>query len=193
MGMQLGEISEVPQSIDDLYVLKTLMNRGKRYKHMLKYISTCIYDPEAFIQCSILFLNFLLKNGQFLLSQKMHINDLIELYKKGQDSLDFYFVKLGIKLVTLELYEAALKLAIEMKSNHLLNTIAIFARAQRNISVLGLVNYVKEQWHPGSSNINLVKSMEQISNFTKKNLKKEDLDNIYKGIVTSLAKKLFYP
>lgn len=75
---------------------------------------------------------------------------------------------------------------IESKSTQLLNTIAIFARAQKNVSVLGLVNYIKEQWEPGSSNISLVKSMEQIANFSKKQLKKEDLGNIYKDFETLL-------
>lgn len=117
------------------------------------------------------------------------------LYRRCRDSvefqyffhtIEFYFLKLGIKYLTLSLYEPSLKIALETKSHHLINTILVFARAQKNASILGLVNYIKEQWHPGSSNITLVKSMEQIANFSKKQLKKEDLGNIYKDFETLL-------
>ena len=154
-----------------------------------------MYDPEAMLQGTVQFLNEILRNGALLLSYKVHVNDLLELYKCCRDqpefsyffhTIDFYFLKVGIKYLTLSCFEPAIKIALESKSKQLLNTIAIFARAQKNISVLGLVNYVKEQWEPGSSNISLVKSMEQIANFSKKQLKKEDLGNIYKDFETLL-------
>jgi hypothetical protein len=123
------------------------------------------------------------------------VDDILGMYRRVKESIEFqyfshtiefYILKIGVKFLTLTLYEASLKIALEMKSTQLLNIISIFARAQRNISVLGIVNHIKEQWNPGSSNINLVKSMEQIANFSKKQLKKEDLGNIYKDFETLL-------
>lgn len=194
ISRQVDENQEVPSTIDDVFVMKILKTK-LNHKHMLKYLKACIYDPDAFIQCCVMFLNELLRNGSLLISHKIHVNDLLELYKRCRDSIEFqyffhtieyYFLKIGIKFLTLSFYEASLKIALETKSTQLLNTIAIFARAQRNISVLSIVNYIKEQWSPGSSNISLVKSMEQIANFSKKQLKKEDLGNIYKDFETLL-------
>lgn len=172
VGNQIEENPEVPISIDDVFVMRVL--RSKEYK--LKYLSKCIYEPESFLQCCIQFLNEVLKNGLLLTSHRINVDSLLSLYKRSKDSSDFqyffhtiefYFIKIGMKFLSLGLFEPSLKIAIEMKSQHLLNTIAMFARGQKNVSILALVNYIKEQWNPGSSNINLVKSMEQIANFSK--------------------------
>lgn len=194
VGFQVDPNQEIPLSIDDTFLMKVLKAK-QNHRHMLKYLSTCILEPEAFLQCCIQFLNELLRNGILLASHKIHVNDLLVLYRRCRDSvefqyffhtIEFYFLKLGIKYLTLSLYEPSLKIALETRSHHLINTILVFARAQKNASILGLVNYIKEQWHPGSSNITLIKSMEQIANFSKKQLKKEDLGNIYKDFETLL-------
>ena len=140
-------------------------------------------------------MNEILRKGVLLSSYKIHVNDLLKLYKICRDSteyqyffhtIEFYFLKIGIKYLTIGLYEPSIKIALEMKSTQLLSTISMFAKAQKNASILGLVNYIKEQWNPGSSNSSLVKAMEQIANFSKKQLKKEDLGNIYKDFETLL-------
>ena len=194
VGLQSSLNDEIPQTIDDVFIVKVLKSK-RNHSHMLRYLSNCIYDPESLLISCVLFMNEILRNGILLSSYKIHVNDLLKLYKNWRDSseyqyffhtIEFYFLKIGIKYLTIGLYEPSLKIALEMKSTQLLNTISVFARAQKNASIIGLVNYIKEQWSPGSSNITLVKSMEQIANFSKKQLKKEDLGNIYKDFETLL-------
>ncbi|CAI2380730.1 unnamed protein product [Moneuplotes crassus] len=193
VGNSSEQSHEISPCIDDVYLMKILKFK-LNHRHMLEYLRTCIYDPETFLQCCILFLNEILRNGVLLSSGRIYVTDLIELYKRAKDSVDFqyffhtiefYFLKIGIKYLTLNLHEEALKIAVAMKSTQLLNTIGIFCK---QVHILSIINYIKEQWNPGSStpHTSLVKSMEQIANFSKKQLKKEDLGNIYKDFDTLL-------
>ena len=194
LGGKVDVNQEIPTSIDDAFIVKVLKSK-KNFRHMLRYTKSWIYEPEAFLHCCIDTLNEILKNGKLLTTHKVHVDDILSLYKRTRDSpefqyfvhtIEFYILKIGIKFLTLSHYEASMKIAVEMKSIQLLNTISSFARAQRNISVLWVVNYIKEKFSPGSTNSNLVKSMEQIANFSKKQLKKEDLGNIFKDFETLL-------
>lgn len=60
------------------------------------------------------------------------------------------------------------------------------AHKQRNITVESIIDYHKEKVNPGSSQTTLVKSLIQIANFSKKQLKKEDFSNLYKDFDTLL-------
>ena len=116
---------------------------------MSRYLSNCISDPESLLISCVLFMNEILRNGILLSSNKIHVKDLLKLYKNWRESseyqyffhtIDFYFLIIGIKYLTIGLYEPILKITLEMKSTQLLNTISVFARAQKNASIIGLVN-----------------------------------------------------
>ncbi len=84
------------------------------------------------------------------------------------------------------MYEEALFLAFEMNSAPLLNQIRILAHKQKNLFVESVIDYHKEKESPGSSATTLLKSLVQIANFSKKQLKKEDFSNLYKDFDTLL-------
>jgi len=64
--------------------------------------------------------------------------------------------------------------------------IRIFARKTHNHVVLQMLDYHGEKKKPGSSAGGLLKSMTQIANFSKKQLRKEDFCNMYKDFDTLL-------
>lgn len=84
------------------------------------------------------------------------------------------------------MYEEALFIAFEIQSSPLLNYIRVIARKQKNVIVESLVDFHKEKQNPGSTTTSLLKSMTQISNFSKKQLKKEDFSNLFKDFDTLL-------
>jgi len=49
-----------------------------------------------------------------------------------------------------------------------------------------MIDFHKEKTNPGSSAATLIKSLVQIANFSKKQLKKEDFSNLYKDFDTLL-------
>lgn len=76
-----------------------------------------------------------------------------------QHTIEFYFVKIGLRYLTFRMYEEALYLAIKMDSAPLLNHIRILAHKQRNLMVESIVDYHKEKVQPGSSQTTLLKSI----------------------------------
>ena len=101
-------------------------------------------------------------------------------------TIEYAFIKLGIKYLTLKMYEEALYLGFAMESSPLINYIRMMARKQKNVIVESLIDFHKEKQNPGSTTTSLLKSMIQISNFSKKQLKKEDFSNLYKDFDTLL-------
>lgn len=77
--------------------------------------------------------------------------DLYNLVKKRpefeyfQHTIDFLFMKLGLRYLSLKLYEDALFLAFSLNSEPLLNYIHIMSHKQRNIIVETLVDHYKEK------------------------------------------------
>lgn len=49
VGFQVDPNQEIPLSIDDTFLMKVLKAK-QNHRHMLKYLSTCILEPEAFLQ-----------------------------------------------------------------------------------------------------------------------------------------------
>jgi hypothetical protein len=84
------------------------------------------------------------------------------------------------------MYEEALYLGFAMESSPLINYIRMMARKQKNVIVESLIDFHKEKQNPGSTTTSLLKSMIQISNFSKKQLKKEDFSNLFKDFDTLL-------
>ena len=88
-------------------------------------------------------------------------------------------MKLCLKYLTLHMFEEALYLAFEMNSQQCINCIRNFAKKQRRIIMQSAIDFHKEKTSPGSSATTLIKSLVQIANFSKKQLKKEDFSNLY--------------
>lgn len=95
-------------------------------------------------------------------------------------------MKLGLKYLSLNMFEEALYLAFELDSVPLMNHAKILAKKQRNIIVESMIDHHREKTAPGSSSTTLLKSLTQIANFSKKQLKKEDFSNLYKDFDTLL-------
>ena len=129
------------------------------------------------------------------MEQTINKAKFVELYKIAKSNsefeyfshtIEYAFIKLGLKYLTLKMYEEALFIAFEMQSSPLLNYIRMIARKQKNVIVESLIDFHKEKQNPGSTTTSLLKSMTQISNFSKKQLKKEDFSNLFKDFDTLL-------
>ena len=94
------------------------------------------------------------------------------------------FIKLGLKYLSLKLYDEALCFAFEMNSGPLLVHARVLAHKQNHTLVEALVEHHREK--DGAGTTNLMRSLVQIANFSKKQLKKEDFSNLYKDFDTLL-------
>ena len=103
-----------------------------------------VNDPEIWLSCSMQLINYCLKNSRVLLSQQITKAKLFQLYKISKSradfdyfshSIEYTFMKLGMKYLSLKMYQEALYLAFEMDSTPLLNYIRVLAKKQRNIIV----------------------------------------------------------
>lgn len=119
--------------------------------------------------------------------------DLLSLYKLARTRPDYdyfqhtveqAFIKLGLKYLSLKLYEEALGFAFEMNSGPLMVHAKVLARKQKHVFVECLVEHHRDK--DGGASTNLMRSLVQIANFSKKQLKKEDFSNLYKDFDTLL-------
>ena len=80
-------------------------------------------------------------------------------YDYFSHTIEYLFIKLGLKFLSLRMYEESLYLAFEMDSPSLLNYIKVLAKKQRNIIVQSVIDFHKEKNNPGSSATTLIKSL----------------------------------
>ena len=89
---------------------------------MLTYM--CIVsEPEIWLSCTLQLINYCLKQPKMLIEQRMSKVKFLELYKIAKNrpefdyfshTIEFAFIKLGIKYLTHKMYEEALFLAFEL-------------------------------------------------------------------------------
>lgn len=110
-----------------------------RVNHAQKMLANmCIInDPEIWLSCILQLINYCLKQEKLLVEQTINKVKFVELYKIAKSRPDFEyfshtieyaFIKLGLKYLTLKMYEEALFLAFEMQSSPLVNYIKVMAR-----------------------------------------------------------------
>ena len=102
-----------------------------------------------------------------------------------QGSLGFCVIRMGLKYLSLEMIDEALYLAFQSKLPQLLTATRHYAVKKRNVMVHNLIDFHEEKANPGNPS-SLVKSMTQIANFSQKQLRKEDYNNLYKDFETLL-------
>ena len=92
---------------------------------------------------------------------------------------------MGLKYLSLEMIDEALYLAFQSQLPQLLAATKHYAVKKRNVMVQNLIDFHEEKTNPGNPS-SLVKSMTQIANFSQKQLRKEDYNNLYKDFETLL-------
>ncbi|CDW76778.1 UNKNOWN [Stylonychia lemnae] len=187
-----GQIAKL-QSENNIYQIKGFQqpqtNMGIHLQNQNQF------DPETWLSSALQLINYCLLNSNVLTGQQITKVKIFQLYKishQRQDfdyfnhTIEYFFTKLCLKYLSLKMYEEALYIAFEMDSANLLNQIKVLAKKQRNTIIQGLIDFHKEKNNPGSSANSLMKSLIQIANFSKKQLKKEDFSNLYKDFDTLL-------
>lgn len=105
-------------------------------------------------------------------------------------TVDYYYLKIALKFLTLFRYENAIKIALQMESYQLKSTIQSFAISHHNIPIISLMSHImKDSALDENQDDSLVSAMSRIANFSKKQLRKEDLANIYKDFETLIRVK----
>ena len=103
-----------------------------------------ISEPEVWLACLIQLLNFCLRNPKALYNQQITKTRLFSLYRISRErpefeyfrhTVEYFFIKIGLKYLTMRMYEEALYFAIEMNSTPLLNQIRILANRQKNVFI----------------------------------------------------------
>lgn len=94
-------------------------------------------------------------------------------------------LKLGMKLLELGLVDDAVQLAIQTQNAQLVYECRLHAKRTSNVMVINLLDYYTEKSNPASQQ-SLVSAMTQLANFSQKQLKKEDFNNLYKDFDTLL-------
>ena len=79
--------------------------------------------------------------------------------------------------------DEGLFLAFKSKIPQLLTACKHFAKQKHNMAVENLISFHEEKTNPGT-NSSLIKAMTQIANFSGKQLRKEDYNNLYKDFET---------
>ena len=101
-------------------------------------------------------------------------------------SIEFCLLKLGLKYLSLDMPDEALHLAFKMENNAaLLAAARQYARKKKNVMLVNLMDYHRQKSQPGAQSP-LVKSMVHLANFSAKQLRKEDYNNLYKDFDTLL-------
>ena len=92
---------------------------------------------------------------------------------------------MGLKYLSLDMVDEALFLAFQSKLPQLLTACRFHSVKKRNVMVQNLIDFHEERTNPGNPS-SLVKAMTQIANFSQKQLRKEDYNNLYKDFETLL-------
>lgn len=154
-------------------------------QHVLK-------EPEQWFTACMQLVNYMLKHPKALLTHKVQKEVWLELlrmsetqenYRFYEESLGFCLIRLGSKFLSLKMLDEALFLAFESKIPQLLQACKRYAVATRAPVTENLIEHVEQKVNPGTSS-NLVKAMSQIANFSGKQLRKEDYNNLFKDFET---------
>ena len=80
----------------------------------------------------------------------------------------------------MDLPDEALHLAFKMENNAaLLASARQYAKKKKNVMLINLIDFHKQKSSPGAQS-SLVKSMTHLANFSQKQLRKEDYNNLFK-------------
>ena len=99
--------------------------------------------------------------------------------------MGFCVIRMGLKYLSFDMVDEALYLAFQSKLPQLLTACRFHAVKKRNVMVQNLIDFHEERTSPGTPS-SLVKAMTQIANFSQKQLRKEDYNNLYKDFETLL-------
>lgn len=88
-----------------------------------------------------------------------------------------------MKYMTMGMLDEALFLAFKSRIPQLLTACKAYAAKKQNVTVENLITLHEEKTTPGTST-SLLKAMVQIANFSGKQLRKEDYNNLYKDFET---------
>lgn len=100
-------------------------------------------------------------------------------------TVQFCIIKIGMKMLSLGLADDALHIAFKLNNQRLISMASSFAHKQRSPLLSNLIDYHMEKENPNYQT-SLVRAMNQIANFSQKQLKKEDYSNLYKDFETLL-------
>lgn len=140
----------------------------------------------------MLLVNYMLKHPKALLTHKVQKEVWMQLFRLAQtqeqfrfyeESLGFCLIRLGMKYLSLNMADEGLYLAFRSKIPQLLTVCKHFAKQKQNMIVENLISLHEEKVNPGTSS-SLIKAMSQIANFSGKQLRKEDYNNLYKDFET---------
>jgi hypothetical protein len=81
-------------------------------------------------------------------------------------TVDYYYLKIGLKLLTLFRYEDSVRIALEMDSYQLKSTILSFATSHHNIPIISLMTQLMKE--SNEEDDTLVTAMGRIANFSKR-------------------------
>ena len=135
------------RSVDESMLVRMLLSRNK-YRQAFKLAKEGIFEPETWLTSTLYLLNFFLRNGNVLYKRYVSVESFIELYRRCrereeyeyfQHTVDYCFLKLGIKYMTMGFEEEAYKVAFEIKSSYLNNIIRVFCRSKRNYAMLSFL------------------------------------------------------
>ncbi len=127
-----------------------------RVNHAQKMLAnmSIINDPEIWLSCTLQLINKSVKHDKLLSEQTINKSKFVELYKIAKNrpefeyfshTIEYAFIKLGLKYLSLKMYEEALFIAFEMQSSPLINYIKVMARKQKNVIVESLIDFHKEK------------------------------------------------
>lgn len=149
--IQILQISN--QSPQQVFVSHLQSSRVNHTQKMLAQMCI-ISDPEVWLSCTLQLINYSLNHEKLLFEQTINKVKFVELYKLAKNrpefeyfshTIEYAFIKLGLKYLTLKMYEEALYVAFEMSSSPLINYIRIIAHKQKNVIVESLVDFHKEK------------------------------------------------
>ena len=134
----------------------------------------------------------MLKHPKALLTHKVEKEVWLNLYQMAvtnerfrfyEESLGFCILRLGLKYMTMNMFDEALFLAFRSKIPQLLTACKAYTRIKGDVTVENLISMHEEKTAPGTSS-SILKAMIQIANFSGKQLRKEDYNNLYKDFET---------
>jgi hypothetical protein len=152
-----------------------------------------IQDPEVWLSASLQLTNYCLTHTSILTQNKVTRNCWVDIYNHCKQraetfsyllpTLDFCILKVGLKMLSLGLIDDALHIAFRLNNRQILSHAYVFANKQRNPILTNLIDYHMEKEDPNHQTT-MAKAISQIANFSQKQLKKEDFNNLQKDFET---------
>lgn len=138
--------------IDELFIFKILVQEHN-FEHMIRFLTQIITSPETWLCCFIYFSNQILRNWEVLTHEIILVEDLIKVYQIAKThtefnyflhTVDYYFLKFGMKILTLNWYEPAIWLGMELENKYLLKVIQSYAIIHQNIPVISILAHLRK-------------------------------------------------